>query len=159
MYIISIWPLQTAEHQIIGKRLDAEKLDKSTEQGLQIQSEIQQVRPRGILRIGNLRPPSAACGWNNYYFLACVLSYAFFFLQLYKKLPEERQLAEQKLSSLRKLKMQLDTTASWILEIRAQLATAKHRSDNEKTIITHSVLVSPKKLFPSEPSDNGEGEF
>ena len=51
-------------------------------------------------------------------------------------------MAEQKLTSLRKLKLQLDTTASWILEIRAQLATAKHRPVTERDIVIQSVLVS-----------------
>ncbi|CAG7815669.1 unnamed protein product [Allacma fusca] len=94
--------LKTAEHQIIGKRLDAEKLDKTNEQAEIVQANVQ---------------------------------------ELIKKLPQERQLLEQKLSSLRKLKLQLDTTASWILEIRAQLATAKYRSEHEKALIIQGVLT------------------
>lgn len=44
--------------------------------------------------------------------------------------------------NLRKLTSQLDTTASWVLEVRAQVATAKHRAPQEKTAAIENILVN-----------------
>jgi len=43
--------------------------------------------------------------------------------------------------SLRKLTSQLDNTASWVLEVRAQVATAKHRTPHEKALTIDSIMV------------------
>lgn len=64
------------------------------------------------------------------------------FFQLSDALPTRRKLVEIKLMNLRKMTSQLDTTASWVLEVRAQVATAKHRPLNEKAAAIQSVMVS-----------------
>lgn len=44
--------------------------------------------------------------------------------------------------NLRKLTSHLDTTASWVLEVRAQVATAKHRPPQEKSAAIENIMVT-----------------
>jgi len=62
--------------------------------------------------------------------------------QLTNVLPTHRVDAEQKLAKLRKLTNQLDNVASWVLEVRASLASAKHRPDSERIGVVKRVVVS-----------------
>ncbi|CAL8109930.1 unnamed protein product [Orchesella dallaii] len=61
--------------------------------------------------------------------------------KLTEALPTRRKLVETKLMNLRKMTSQLDTTASWVLEVRAQVATAKHRPPNEKAAAIESIMI------------------
>ncbi len=73
--------------------------------------------------------------------------YIFQFFQLSEALPTRRKLVETKLMYLRTMTSQLDTTASWVLEVRAQVATAKHRPQNEKVAAIESIMVQSSGIL------------
>ncbi|XP_035715809.1 dystrophin isoform X4 [Folsomia candida] len=70
-----------------------------------------------------------------------IQSFAVEIAKLADELPKRRKLVECKLMNLRKLTSHLDTTASWVLEVRAQVATAKHRPPQEKSAAIENIMI------------------